>query len=60
MGRMLQGYFRRDRTSRPPSPPDTGAVIATALQLAGAMTYLHDQDIIHGAASDVIPVRPHW
>ena len=47
---LLQGFFRRDRTSRPPSPPDAGAVISTALQLARAMKYLHAQDIIHGAA----------
>lgn len=43
-----KGYFRQDRACKPPSPPNVAAVLATALQLASALTYLHDQDVIHG------------
>lgn len=43
-----QGYFRIDRGCKPPSPPNLGAVVTTAAQLASGLTYLHDHDIIHG------------
>ena len=44
-----KGFFRLRRTCRPPSEPNLRVVLAIAIQLSGALTYLHSRDIIHGA-----------
>mmetsp|Transcript_14760 Transcript_14760/g.44574 ORF Transcript_14760/g.44574 Transcript_14760/m.44574 type:complete len:866 (+) Transcript_14760:431-3028(+) len=43
-----KGFFRMQRTCRPPSEPNLAVVMATAIQLADALSYLHSRDIIHG------------
>ena len=53
-----RGFFRQHRTCRPPSPPSLPVVLATALQMAEALSYLHGRDIIHGAAPPPPPPPP--
>lgn len=43
-----KGLFRKERTCKPPSEPNMEVVLVTAAQLASAISYLHENDIVHG------------
>lgn len=55
-----KGFFRMQRTCRPPSEPNLAVVMATAIQLADALSYLHSRDIIHGGRSISAPTASAW
>ena len=46
-GAIERGWFKTER-SRTRGKPALGPILATALELAEAMQYLHSRDIVHG------------